>query len=219
MPHRTGFTPSAAFDPATAGTSELLARLLFSHEPGPRALRAAERLLLKAGSLRGLFESQSQALDDDRHTKRSIRLQSALELVLRSLAEQLAEPTLLDSREAVRHFLCLWLRDRPAECFAVLFLDNQNRLITAQVMFQGSINQTVVHPREVARRTLELNAASLIVAHNHPSGIAEPSPADRLLTDGLRQALQTLDIPILDHLIVAGNRCYSFADSGLLRRT
>jgi DNA repair protein RadC len=204
-------------DPGTASNADLLARLLFDPPPGPRALRAAERLLDHAGSLRALFASQAPSALKHPQTARWTRLQAAGELVRRSLAEQLGERLCLASPDAVRHFLCLWLRERPSECFAVLFLDTQNRLITAQVMFQGSISQTVVHPREVARRALELNAAALIVAHNHPSGVAEPSMADQRLTDGLRHALKTLDLPILDHLIVAGNRCFSFAESGLLR--
>jgi len=206
------------FDAGAASNAELLARLLCEPPSGPRALRAAERLLERAGSLRALFASQTTGGPHERPltAHRWSRLPAAVELVRRSLAEQLGERPSLASPEAVRHFLCLWLRERPSECFAVLFLDTRNRLITAQVMFHGSVNQTVVHPREVARRALELNAAALIVVHNHPSGVAEPSTADRMLTDGLRSALKTLDLPVLDHLIVGGNRCFSFAESGLL---
>jgi DNA repair protein RadC len=206
------------FEPGAASNAELLAQLLFEPPPGPRALRSAQRLLERAGSLRALLASQTPGGPLERSIRARLnRLPAAVELVRRSLAEHLGERPSLASPEAVRHFLCLWLRERPSECFAVLFLDTQNRLITAQVMFQGSVSQTVVHPREVARRALELNAAALIVAHNHPSGVAEPSMADRMLTDGLRSALKTLDLPVLDHLIVGGNRCFSFAESGLLR--
>jgi DNA repair protein RadC len=110
----------------------------------------------------------------------------------------------------------LWLRDRPIECFAGVFVDSQHRIIAARELFRGTLAQTAVYPREVARQALRLNAAAVILAHNHPSGVAEPSTADRLLTDALRNALAVLDIPVLDHLIVAGNRCVSFAERGWL---
>ncbi len=97
-----------------------------------------------------------------------------------------------------------------------MFLDAQNRLIAAEELFRGTLTQTAVYPREVARRALELNSAALILAHNHPSGVAEPSAADRLLTQALKATLSQLDVPVLDHLIVAGNRCFSFAEAGLL---
>jgi DNA repair protein RadC len=144
------------------------------------------------------------------------RLRVAIELVLRSMHEDLAERCLLSSPVQVRHFLRLWLRDQARECFVGLFLDAQHRLIQAEVLFQGSLNQTAVYPREVARRALELNAAALIVAHNHPSGVTEPSAADRLLTDSLKTTLRMLDIPVLDHLIVGDRQCFSFAEAGLI---
>jgi DNA repair protein RadC len=114
--------------------------------------------------------------------------------------------------------LALWLRDRPYEVFAALFLDSQNRLIAAEELFRGTLTQTAVYPREVARRALEINAAAVILAHNHPSGVAEPSAADDALTRVLKTALGQLDMPVLDHLVVAGNRCYSFAEHGRLHR-
>jgi DNA repair protein RadC len=98
----------------------------------------------------------------------------------------------------------------------VLFLDSGNRLLAADELFHGTLNQTAVYPREVVRRSLEHNAAAVILAHNHPSGVAEPSAADRLLTAALQRALAQVDIPVLDHLIVAGGRRYSFAERGLL---
>ena len=120
------------------------------------------------------------------------------------------------SPRKVAEFLALWLRDRPYEVFAVLFLDAQNRLMSAEELFRGTLTQTAVYPRQVARRALELNAAAVIVAHNHPSGVAEPSAADDALTGALKTALAPLEVPVLDHLIVAGNHCYSFAERGRL---
>lgn len=143
-------------------------------------------------------------------------LSAALEFSRRSLLESLGERPLIDSPAALRDFLALWLRERPRECFAVLFLDSQNRLICAEEMFHGSIAQTAVYPREIARRALETGACSIIVAHNHPSGVSEPSAADRRLTRSLRDALGVLDLPVLDHLIIADNHCFSFAEAGLL---
>ncbi len=144
------------------------------------------------------------------------QLQAALELARRSLRDELCSRDTLASPAAVREFLALWLRDRGHEVFAGLFLDAQNRLIAAEELFRGTLTQTAVYPREVARRALELNCAALILAHNHPSGVAEPSSADRMLTQALKAALAQLDVPVLDHLIVAGNRCFSFAEAGLM---
>ena len=116
----------------------------------------------------------------------------------------------------MRTFLAAWLRDRSVEIFAGLFLDSQNRLIAVEELFRGTLTQTSVYPREVVRRALELNCAAVIVAHNHPSGVAEPSAADRLLTETLKAALGQLDIPVLDHLIVGDGPCISMAERGLV---
>jgi DNA repair protein RadC len=198
--------------------AELLALVLGHPLLRPRTLRRAERLLGQSGSLRSLIGACS---DPFAHPGSSpalwrTRLQAAQELVLRSMRQDLGERAALGSPAQVRQFLCLWLRDKPSEHFAGLFLDAQHRLIAAELLFNGTVSQTAVYPREVARRALALNAAAVIVAHNHPSGAAEPSAADRLLTDRLRDALQTLDVPVIDHFIVAGNRCFSFAEAGLM---
>jgi DNA repair protein RadC len=116
----------------------------------------------------------------------------------------------------VGHYLALSLQHQPREVFAVIFLDARNRLLAAEDLFQGTLSQTAVYPREVARRALECNAAAVILAHNHPSGVAEPSPADRQLTETLQRTLRCLDIPVLDHVIVAGGQRFSFAEHGLL---
>ena len=132
------------------------------------------------------------------------------------VGRQIAQGDLLSSPDKVKSFLTLWLADRPYEVFAALFLDNQNRLLSAEELFRGTLSQTAVYPREVARRALELNAGAILYSHNHPSGVAEPSHADRLLTDALRNTLQLLEIRTLDHIIVAGTTTMSFAEHGLL---
>ncbi len=199
--------------------AELLAVLLRTGSAGKHAVELARELLAESGGLRGLICAESRAgagASPGLGPARRAQLQAAVELARRSLREELRSRSALASPAAVREFLALWLRDRGHEVFAGLFLDAQNRLIAAEELFRGTLTQTAVYPREVARRALELNSAALILAHNHPSGVAEPSAADRLLTQALKAALSQLDVPVLDHLIVAGNRCFSFAEAGLL---
>jgi len=217
QPFSTPATPPD-FVADQASNAQLLAALLSDWPDSARAVRQSERLLGPGQSLLGLLR-QTQAGrfgPVDRLSKAQRRLRAAIELVLRSMYEELAERCLLSSPLQVRHFLRLWLRDHARECFVGLFLDAQHRLIRAEVLFHGSVNQTAVYPREVARRALELNAAALIVAHNHPSGATDPSAADRLLTENLKTTLRMLDIPVLDHLIVGDSDCYSFAEAGLI---
>lgn len=146
------------------------------------------------------------------------KVQAAAELVRRSLAEAMAHRDVLASPAAVRTYLRLMLARLEHEVFVVLFLDAQNRVIASEEMFRGTLTQTSVYPREVVKRTLELNAAAVILAHNHPSGLAEPSRADEALTQTLRASLALIDARVLDHFIVAGNgnSILSFAERGLL---
>jgi DNA repair protein RadC len=204
--------PRALSDP------ELLALLLGPGRPGLAAVEIARGLLERFDGLAGLFAAPRAAVlaAPGVGPARWCALQAALELARRSIAEDLRRRDALGSPQQVGEYLALTLQHRPHEVFAVLFLDARNRLLAAEELFRGTLGQTVVYPREVARRALERNAAAVIVAHNHPSGVAEPSQADRLLTDALRRALGCLDIPVLDHLIVAGGRRYSFAENGLL---
>jgi DNA repair protein RadC len=123
---------------------------------------------------------------------------------------------LLDSPDTVREFLRPSLGLRPHELFSVIFLDAQHRLLRFEAMFRGTVSQISVYPREVVRRTLELNASAAVFAHNHPSGSAEPSAADRSLTNALRDALALVDVRTLDHLVVTRQRVFSFAEAGLL---
>ena len=118
--------------------------------------------------------------------------------------------------QAVRDYLCLRLADRECEVFMVLFLDAQHRLIAAEEMFRGTLTQTSVYPREVVKAALGHNAAAVIFAHNHPSGVPEPSRADELLTQSLKQALALVDCRTLDHFVVGGSKTVSFAERGLL---
>jgi len=140
----------------------------------------------------------------------------ARELVMRSLREELESRDALNSPGAVRDYLRLTLGGREYEVFMTLFLDAQNRVIDAEEMFRGTLTQTSVYPREVVKAALRHNAAAVIFAHNHPSGVAEPSRADEMLTQALKQALSLVDVKTLDHFIIAGSNALSFAERGLL---
>ena len=141
---------------------------------------------------------------------------AVVELARRSLSEEAGACDALASPQAVRDYLRLSLAARPYEVFVGLFLDSQNRMLAADELFRGTLAQTSVYPREVVKAALARNAAAMIFAHNHPSGVAEPSRADELLTQALKQALALVDIRTLDHFVVAGGRLTSFAERGLL---
>lgn len=161
------------------------------------------------GALRSLFEGDT-GYDD------VAPLFVARELVYRWLAEDLAVRDALSSPDIVRNFLRLAFQGQDYETFIVLFLDAQNRLIQAEVMFRGTLTQTAVYPREIVKRGLQLGAAAVIFAHNHPSGVAEPSRADESITIALKQALALVDVKVLDHLVVAGNDVTSLAERGVV---
>jgi len=145
-----------------------------------------------------------------------MKLQAAVELAARTLTEQLTSKTSLTSPGAVRDLLRLKLAGLPHEVFICIFLDAQHRVIRVEEMFRGTLTQTSVYPREVVKAALRANAAAVIFAHNHPSGVAQPSQSDELLTRNLREALSLVEIKVLDHFIVAGNQALSFAERGLL---
>lgn len=144
------------------------------------------------------------------------RLQAARELLCRAMAEDLAEREAMTSPNAVADYLRLRMRGLAHEVFYVLFLDAQNRLIEAVEMFRGTLTQTSVYPREVVKAALMHNAGAVMFAHNHPSGVAEPSRADEMLTRSLKESLALVDVRVLDHFIVAGRTVLSFAERGLL---
>ncbi len=198
--------------------AELLAVLLRCGPAGSNVVALAQRALAEFGGLQQLLAAEHDTFcaSHGLGPTQWATLQAAKEIVRRSTLEQLDERSALSSPGQVQRFLTLWLRDRPAESFVGLFVDSQHRIIAALELFRGTLSQTAVYPREVARQALRLNAAAVIFAHNHPSGVAEPSAADRLLTDTLRGALAQIDVSVLDHLIVAGNRCVSFAEQGWL---
>ena len=204
--------------PSALSDSELLALLLAHGTRGHSALELARELLERFEGLRGLLAApRTRALAaPGLGPARYCALHAGIELARRSVAADLRQRDALASPEQVGQYLALTLQRSPREVFVVLFLDSGNRLLAADELFHGTLNQTAVYPREVVRRSLEHNAAAVILAHNHPSGVAEPSAADRLLTAALQRALAQVDIPVLDHLIVAGGRRYSFAERGLL---
>jgi len=204
--------------PSALSNAELLALLLRSGNRGLSALQLARRLLAAHGALGGLLATSPQKMArlPGLGPARAASLLAVLELARRAQLEKLERKVVLGRPQAVKDYLCLLLQGRAQEVFVVLFLDSQNRLILADELFRGTLNQTAVYPREVVRRALELNAAAVILAHNHPSGVAEPSQADRVLTDALRAALRHLEMPVLDHIIVAGSCSYSFAEHGHL---
>jgi len=162
------------------------------------------------GSLLSLFTTG--AVDQKMHP----RIASALELVRRVLREELKHTSVLSSPTAVRDYIRLLLIGKEHEMFVVLLLDAQNRVIDAEELFRGTLTQTSVYPREVVKCALRHNAAAVIFAHNHPSGVAEPSHADEVLTQALKQALALVDVKVLDHFIVAGTAALSFAERGLI---
>jgi DNA repair protein RadC len=198
--------------------AELLAVIVRCGGRGSSAIALAQQLLVRFGSLRELSAAACSdfCLETGAGRAQWATLQAALEISRRSLKQALRQRALMHTPALVKEFLRLWLRDQPRECFAALFLDTQHQLIQAETLFQGTVSQTAVYPRELARRSLELNASALVVAHNHPSGLCEPSMADRALTAALRAALQPLDINLVDHLIVADADCFSFAEAGLI---
>ena len=186
--------------------------------PGLPVLDLARELLARFGGVGGLLGAGVRDIRQQRGLgpARAAELKAMVELVRRALREEVAGRDVLTSPDAVRDYLRLALAPLPYEVFMALFLDSQNRLLAACELFRGTLAQTSVYPREVVKAALAHNAAGVILAHNHPSGVAEPSRADELLTTSLKQALALVDIRTLDHLIVAGPRVVSFAERGLI---
>jgi len=203
---------------AVLSNSELLALLLRTGVAGRSALELARDLLARFGGLTGLFGASVAQVSAVRGLgpAKAAELAAVVEIVRRSLVEEAAAGDALTSPQAVRDYLRLTLRTRPYEVFVGIFLDSQNRLLACEEMFRGTLAQTSVYPREVVKAALACNAAAVIFAHNHPSGVAEPSRADELLTQALKQALALVDIRTLDHFVVAGSHLVSFAERGLL---
>ncbi len=198
--------------------AELLAILLRTGVKGKSAVDLARALLSRFSSVAALLEADSGSLAETPGlgNAKLAQLQAALELARRVLKEELSSRDALSSPRAVRDYLRLSLGGREHEVFVVLLLDAQHRVIAFEELFRGTLTQTSVYPREVVKCALKANAAAVIFAHNHPSGIAEPSHADEILTRSLKAALALVDVQVLDHFIVAGTRTLSFAERGLL---
>jgi len=198
--------------------AELLAIFLRIGVAGHSAVDLARTLLKHFGSLNKLFAAPREefnailGMGDAKYAQ----LQAVFEMTRRALREELAQSTSLSSPKAVRDYLALSIGHLPHECFMALFLDAQNRLLAAEEMFRGTLTQTSVYPREIVKRALALNAAAVIFAHNHPSGTTEPSQADQVLTQNLKEALGLVDVRVLDHFVVGGRKVLSFAERGLL---
>lgn len=198
--------------------AELLALFIRTGMKGRTALDLARDWITTFGSLRGVLDASARELTalPGLGPAKFAELQAALELGRRHLATTLERHDVMSSPEATRHFLSSRLRGLRHEVFAILFLDNQHRLIAFEELFQGTLDACSVHPRQVVERALILNAAAVILSHNHPSGVAEPSGADRHITDRLREALGLIEVRVLDHLVVGEGRPVSFAERGWL---
>lgn len=204
--------------PGALSDVELLALLLRTGIRGKHVVQLAQELLEHFGGMAGLLHTSAEALKQIKGLGPAKRAEvlAVLELARRALTQRLQEKTLLENPQAVREYLQLQLGGRQHEVFAVLFLDTQNRLVALEELFRGTLTQTSVYPREVVKTSLRLNAAAVIFAHNHPSGVPEPSRADENLTKVLKDALALVDVRVLDHVIVAGGASVSFAQRGLL---
>ncbi|HHJ20065.1 MAG TPA: JAB domain-containing protein [Gammaproteobacteria bacterium] len=197
--------------------AELLAIFLRVGIPGKSAVDLARELLDYGGGLRGLLEMDIDEFCSFKGMGEAkyAQLQAVIEMASRHLREQLQRGEAFTSPELTRHYLQQKLRDYPYEVFACLYLDTRHRLISYDELFRGTIDGASVHPREVVRKSLEHNAAAVILAHNHPSGVAEPSDADCRITLRLRDALGLVDVRVLDHIVV-GDETVSMAERGLI---
>jgi DNA repair protein RadC len=198
--------------------AELLAIFLRTGIAGANAVELGRQLLARFGNLQRLFAAPLSEVASVRGLgpAKYVQLQAVIEMARRALEEDIRERDAMSSPQTVREFLRVTLGGKAHEIFMAMFLDAQNRLLGSEELFRGTLTQTSVYPREVVKTALRYNAAGVIFAHNHPSGVAEPSRADELLTQTLKQALSLVEIKTLDHFIVAGSRTLSFAERGLL---
>lgn len=200
---------------AALSAAELVAVLLGSGVRGHSAVDLGRNLLARTGGLNALLRSELAHQPGLGPAKRA-RLVAAFELARRCLGEELAaRPSLASPRDSAA-FLKAQLAHKPYEVFACLFLDNRHRVLAFEELFRGTLDGASVHPREVVRASLKHNAAAVILAHNHPSGVAEPSAADRNITHQLRDALQLVGVRVLDHLVVGASEPTSMAARGLI---
>ena len=204
--------------PDVLSDAELLAIFLRTGVPGKTAVDLARELLGRFGGLRELLAAErtqfcaAPGLGDAKYAQ----LQAVLEMGRRHLGEALQRGVALESPLQAKSYLLACLRDKPHEIFCCLYLDNRHRVLAFEEMFSGTLSGASVYPREVVKAALKINAAAVIFAHNHPSGVAEPSQADEALTRRLKEALALVDIRVLDHLVIGDGEVVSFCDRGLL---
>ena len=198
--------------------SELLAIFLRTGIPGCSAIELAQIMLKKFGSLRALFHANQQDFCQIKGLGQAkfVQLQASLEMSQRYMAEKLNRTDNFNSVAQTQEYLIAKLRDQPQEIFAMLLLDSQHRLIHFKPMFYGTIDSASVYPRVLVQQALKDNAAAVILAHNHPSGVAEPSQADKHITQRIIQAFALVDIKVLDHMVIGDGVAVSFAQRGLI---
>ncbi|VVO57843.1 DNA repair protein RadC [Pseudomonas sp. B21128] len=201
---------------ASLSDAELLAIFLRTGVTGKSAVDLARHLLTQFGSLRVLLEADLAQFSKELGLgpAKFAQLQAVLEMGRRHLAERMRKKPALENPQAVRDYLKSMLRHEPHEVFGCLFLDSKHQVLTFEALFRGSIDNTSVHPREVVKRCLANNAAAVILCHNHPSGNSDPSQADQLLTKRLQEALDLIDVRVLDHFIVGEGEPLSMAECG-----
>lgn len=204
--------------PAYLSDAELLAVMLGRGIAGASALDLARSLLSRFGSIRGVLSAPPNELERLRGigASKAAVLTAARECWCRCMEEKLTPGRRISSPTESQDFLLARLRDRPHEVFCCLYMDNRHRVLAFEELFRGTIDCTTVYPREVVCQALQRNAAAVIIAHNHPSGVAEPSEADRLITRRIRDALDLVDVRLLDHFVVGDGTCVSLASRGLL---
>lgn len=199
--------------PVALTDAEIVSVLLRKGRKDTPAVEVARELLGRAGGIGGLLAGSTPSLIAP---EARARLSASIELARRALLEEIRSGSALTSPAAVRDYLKLRLAGLEHEVFLVVMVDAQHRVLVAEELFRGTLTQTSVHPREIVKAALRANAAAVIFAHNHPSGVAQPSQADEMLTRQLREALALIEVRVLDHMIVAGNQTLSFAERGLL---
>lgn len=207
-----------AHGPQSLSDAELLAIFFRTGTRGKTAVDLARELLSRFGSLRGLLNAGRESLCEapGLGEAKYVHLVAALEMGRRHLATRVIRGEALESPGDTLGFLQASLRDRSYEVFCCLFLDNRHRVLAFEELFRGTLNGTAVYPREIVKRALALNAAAVILVHNHPSGVAEPSRADEVLTERLKEALALIEVRVLDHIVVGDGETVSFSERGLL---
>lgn len=202
--------------PQVLSDTEMIVLVLGSGLPGHNVFDVARTLLERFGSLRGMLDASYTDFDGLRGIgpAKKAQLLAIMEMARRSLVEKMRKRSLMNSPNAVEDYLRLLIGGRPHEVFVSLFLDARHRMIRCEESARGTLTRMAVYPREIVRRALNLNAASLIVAHNHPSGAVQPSASDCRLTHTLRDALALIDVQLIDHLVIGADSTYSFARAG-----